>query len=285
MKETNKNLMLAFTYESQARIRYELYAGIAKKEEFLLISKIFRGIADQEREHANWNYLLLQKLRKHEIFEKLTFEIESTTAYGTTVDNLASAIEDEFFQWNEMYPKFAQIAKEEGFLKIGKKLEDIAKDEKSHYHRFQMLLELVKGGVLMNHNEIKIWKCIECGFEVAKDELNDNFQCPSCNHFKPYFQKQILRLSQDPDKEKIYWVCMECDYEAKMNELPNKFSCPTCGRSKAYFRRKASKYNDYHISLRKPETAIWTCLECGNEEEVEMPDQWQCPKCGAPSAK
>lgn len=242
-------------------------------------------IADQEREHANLNYILLQKLRKHEIFEKLILEIESTTAYGTTVDNLESAIGDEFFQWNEMYPKFAQIAKEEGFLKIGKKLEDIAKDEKSHYHRFQMLLELVKDGALMNHNEIKIWKCIECGFEVAKDELNDKFQCPSCNHFKPYFQKLILRLSQDPDKEKIHWVCMECGYEAIMNELPDKFNCPTCGRPKAYFRRKASKYNDHQISLRKPETAIWTCLECGNEEEVEMPDQWQCPKCGAPSDK
>lgn len=285
MKETPRNLMVAFTYESQARNRYELFAGIAKKEDLFLISKIFRDIADQEREHANWNYLLLQKLRKHVLFGKLSLEIESTTTYGTTANNLASAVEDEFFQWNEMYPKFAQIAKKERYYKLGKKLGDIAKDEKSHYHRFQMLLELLKNGALINQNEIKIWKCIECGFEVAKDELNDNFQCPSCNHFKPYFQRVILRLSQDLDNEKIYWVCMECGYEAILKDLPSKFVCPTCGRSKAYFRRKASKYKDYQGFLRKQEKAIWICLECGNEEEIDMPDQWQCPKCGSPSAK
>ena len=285
MKETIKNLMLAFTYESQARNRYELYAGVAKREEYLLVSNSFRDIADQEREHANWSYVLLQKLRKHEIFEKLLLEIESTTVYGATADNLTSAIEDEFFQWNEMYPKFAQIAKKEGYLEIGKKLGDIVKDDKSHYHRFQMLLELLKDGALIDHNEIKIWKCIECGYEVAKDELNDNFQCPSCDHFKPYFQKLTLKLGQDPEKEKIYWVCMECGYEAKMTKLPDKFNCPTCGRSKAYYRRKSSKYSDGNISLRKTEKAIWTCLECGNEEEVEMPDRWQCPKCGTPPVK
>ncbi|MHA2180465.1 MAG: ferritin family protein [Promethearchaeota archaeon] len=281
MKETIKNLMLVFTYESQSRNQYELYAGIAKKEEFYLVSKIFREIADQEREHANWSYVSLQKLRKHEMFEKLLLEINSTTVYGTTIDNLTSAIEDKFLRWNEMYPEFAQIAKKEGNLEAEMMLMDMINNEKSHYHRFQMLLELVKSGLFMNQNEIKIWKCIECGYEVAQDELSDTFQCPSCDHFKPYFQKLTLMLDRDVNNEKTYWVCMECGYEAIMKKIPNNFKCPTCGRSKAYFRRKSAKYKDYHISLKKTEKAIWTCLECGNKEEVEMPSNWECPKCGA----
>jgi len=277
--------MLVFTYESQAQNRYELYAAIAKKEEIPLISKIFKDIADQKREYAKWSYVILHKLGKQEEFGKILLTIESSTVYGTTIDNLTSAIEDEFFQWNERYPKFTQIAKKEDFLEIGKKLADIAKDEKNHYHRFQMLLELVKNNRLLNQQEIKIWKCLECGYEIAKDELNDNFQCPSCDHLKPYFQKLILKLDQDSDKDKIYWVCMECGYEAIMNELPNRYNCPTCGRSKAYFRRKSSKYKDNHVSLKKTEKAIWTCLDCGNEEEVEMASNWECPKCGASSSK
>lgn len=30
------------------------------------------------------------------------------------------------------------------------------------------------------------------------------------------------------------------------------------------------------------EKAIWTCLECGNEEEIEMPEGWNCSVCGYP---
>ena len=284
MKDTNKNLMYAFMCESQARNRYELYAKTAKNEGFMLFSKIFREIADQEREHANWNYLLLQKLKKDEFFENLKVEIESATTYGTTIENLESAIKEELYQWREMYPTFAQIAKNDGYSDISKKLSDIAEVEKGHYNRFQMLLGLAKDNALLKRGEINVWKCIECGYEIAKDELDDNFQCPSCHQYKPYFQKHILRLVQD-DAERIFWVCMECGYEVLMKEVPDSFRCPSCSRSKAYFRRKAIKIDDYKLSLKETEKAIWICLECGNEEEVEMPEGWQCSICGYPTTK
>ncbi len=285
MKETVKNLMQAFVYESQARNRYELYSKTARNEGLMLFSNFFEEIADQEREHATWNYLLLQRLKKDEVFENLKVEIESTTVYGTTIENLKSAIKEEAFEFRQMYPNFAKIAKEEGYSEIAKKINDIVKIERNHFNRLQMLLQLAKDDSLLKRSKINVWKCIECGFEVPRDELPDNFQCPSCKHFKPYFQKHVLTLVQEDDAEKILWVCMECGYEVVMNELPDKFQCPSCNRSKAYFRRRSLKPDHYKVSVKETEKAIWKCIECGYEVVMnELPDKFQCPSCNRSKA-
>lgn len=50
--ETEKNLLTAFSGESQARNRYTYFASEAKKEGFEQISAIFTETADNEKEHA-----------------------------------------------------------------------------------------------------------------------------------------------------------------------------------------------------------------------------------------
>jgi rubredoxin len=76
---------------------------------------------------------------------------------------------------------------------------------------------------------------------------------------------------------------MECGYEVGIEELPEDWKCVSCSRSKAYFKRKSIKPKDYRIYSREPEKAHWVCLECGNEEEIDMPVGWKCPKCGFPN--
>lgn len=76
------------------------------------------------------------------------------------------------------------------------------------------------------------------------------------------------------------WECMECGYEIMVEELPNDWKCASCGRSKAYFKRKTRKQKQESISVKTTEKALWVCLECGNEEEINMPVGWKCPKCG-----
>ncbi|MEI6171878.1 MAG: DNA polymerase, partial [bacterium] len=49
---TEKNLMAAFAGESQARNRYTYFSGVAKKEGYEQISRLFQETADQEKEHA-----------------------------------------------------------------------------------------------------------------------------------------------------------------------------------------------------------------------------------------
>lgn len=50
--QTEKNLLISFAGESQARNRYTYFASVAKKEGYVQISAIFEETANQEKEHA-----------------------------------------------------------------------------------------------------------------------------------------------------------------------------------------------------------------------------------------
>lgn len=50
--KTEKNLMEAFSGESQARTKYTYYASQAKKEGYEQIAEIFMETAENEKEHA-----------------------------------------------------------------------------------------------------------------------------------------------------------------------------------------------------------------------------------------
>jgi len=63
MEKTIKNLAAAFIGESQARNRYTLYSGIAKKEGYEKIAGIFETTANQEREHAKWLMRMINELK------------------------------------------------------------------------------------------------------------------------------------------------------------------------------------------------------------------------------
>ena len=58
--QTEKNILTAFSGESQARNRYTYFASQAKKEGYVQISHIFEETADQEKEHAKRLFKLLE---------------------------------------------------------------------------------------------------------------------------------------------------------------------------------------------------------------------------------
>ena len=58
--QTEKNLLIAFAGESQARNRYGFFASKAKDEGFQAIGKIFTETAEQEREHASRLFKFLE---------------------------------------------------------------------------------------------------------------------------------------------------------------------------------------------------------------------------------
>ena len=108
--KTEKNLMEAFAGESQARNKYTYFASKAKKEGYVQISKIFEETANNEKEHA-----------------KIWFKLLQGGSIGTTSENLKAAAEDENYEWTDMYARFAQEAKEEGFNDIACLFEAVAK--------------------------------------------------------------------------------------------------------------------------------------------------------------
>ena len=58
--QTEKNLLIAFAGESQARNRYTYFASQAKKDGYVEMQKAFEEIANQEKEHAKRLFKFLE---------------------------------------------------------------------------------------------------------------------------------------------------------------------------------------------------------------------------------
>ncbi|MBN2401034.1 MAG: rubrerythrin family protein [Spirochaetes bacterium] len=177
---TEKNLLIAFSGESQARNRYTYFASVAKKEGYEQISAIFLDSADQEKEHAKREFKFLEG-----------GDLEITAAFpagiiGDTAANLKAAAAGEHYEWTEMYPDFAKIAEEEGFEELAGIFRSIAIAEEHHERRYLTLLNNLKDGKLFNRDQKVKWKCRNCGY--IHEGMSAPERCPACDHPQAYFQ-------------------------------------------------------------------------------------------------
>ena len=166
--KTEKNLMEAFSGESQARNKYTYYASQAKKDGYVQISKLFEETANNEKEHA-----------------KIWFKLLHGGSVGSTTENLEDAAAGENYEWTDMYAKFAGEAREEGFDDIALLFENVAKIEKDHEERYRKLLENIKKEEVFKKSEPVVWECANCGFSYTGDTAID--VCPVCKHPQSYF--------------------------------------------------------------------------------------------------
>ena len=178
--QTEKNLLTAFAGESQARNRYTYYASQAKKEGYVQISNAFEETAAQEKEHAKRLFKYLEG-----------GEVEITAAFpagviGSTAENLKEAAGGENYEWNEMYPGFAKVAREEGFKEIANTFAAIGIAEKQHERRFQGFLENLESGTVFKKAEPVVWRCLNCGYVEEGKEAPE--MCPSCDHPRDHFE-------------------------------------------------------------------------------------------------
>ena len=190
MKETPKKLFAAYVGESQARNRYTFFASIAKKEGYVLISRIFQETADQEREHGLNFYKMLQEFKKEEDFDDFLVNEMYPTTYGKTIENLKSAVNGETMEYTKLYPDLADTAEKEGYPHIAERTRAIARAEQHHAERYGKLLKLIGDDAFFKRGEKVVWVCLECGYEVELDELPEDFVCPSCSHPRSYFRKK-----------------------------------------------------------------------------------------------
>jgi len=179
--QTEKNLLHSFAGESQARMRYNYFASVAKKEGYEQIAAIFNETADQEKEHAK---------RFFKFLEGGMVEITATFpagVIGTTAENLKAAAEGEHEEWSDAYPKFAEIAEQEGFIEVAKVFRAIASVEAEHEKRYLTLLELVETNKVFERDEAIVWQCRNCGFVLTGKRAP--LKCPACAHPQAYFEK------------------------------------------------------------------------------------------------
>ena len=166
---TETNLLAAFAGESQARTKYTFYASQAKKDGYEQIAELFELTASNEKEHA-----------------KMWFKILKGGKVPDTVANLKDAAAGENFEWTDMYPKFAEEARQEGFDDIAALFDGVAAIEKEHELRYKKLLENVENGLVFSKDGDKIWVCRNCGHICVGKEAPE--VCPVCAHPRSYFE-------------------------------------------------------------------------------------------------
>ena len=155
--KTEKNLMAAFSGESEARNKYTYFASVAKKEGFEQIAAIFLDTANNEKEHA-----------------KMWFK--ELGALGDTATNLKAAAEGENYEWTDMYATFAKEAEEEGFTELAAKFRMV----------YLKLLNNVEMQQVFEKAEETMWECRNCGHLVIGKKAPQI--CPVCKHPQSFFE-------------------------------------------------------------------------------------------------
>lgn len=178
--QTEKNILTAFSGESQARNRYTYFASKAKKEGYVQISAIFEETANQEKEHAK---RLFKMLEGGEVEISATFP---AGVIGTTLENLEEAAGGENYEHTVMYPEFAKKAREEGFPDIAGIFMAIANAEKQHEKRYRDLMANISAGRVFKRDEKVTWRCRNCGYLHEGTEAPET--CPACAHAQAHFE-------------------------------------------------------------------------------------------------
>ena len=167
MSKTVENLQEAFAGESQANQKYRAFADKAEQEGMPNIARLFRTTAEAERVHAAGHLKALEEI-------------------GSTADNLRAGAAGEHYEWTDMYPSFAKVAREEGFDSIAKVFESIAVAEKQHERRYVELAANIENDKVFKKEQPVTWRCINCGYVHNGTESPD--RCPACAHPQAHFE-------------------------------------------------------------------------------------------------
>ncbi len=162
---TKQNLQNAFAGESQAHMKYLIFAERAEKEGKPNIARLFRAISFAEKVHATGHFKVLSKV-------------------GDTVKNLEAAIVGETFEVNEMYPAYYEEAKKQGEKDAERTTHYALEAEKIHAQMYENAKKAAEKGKDLQLKEVYI--CPVCGY--TKEGEPEEF-CPVCGVKKEKFIK------------------------------------------------------------------------------------------------
>jgi rubrerythrin len=154
---TASNLRSAFAGESQAHMRYLIFADKAEQEGFPNVARLFKAIAYAERVHATSHFNVLKDL-------------------GQTADNLGAAIGGETYEVEEMYPAFVAVAELQEEKAAIRSNSWALEAEKIHAVLYGLAKAAVEDG--NDAEEGSIFVCSVCGHTVRGDAPD---RCPICN--------------------------------------------------------------------------------------------------------
>jgi rubrerythrin len=156
-KMTEANLKEAFAGESQAHMKYLIFADKAEREGFSEVARLFQAIAYAERVHA-------------------TNHLRQLDGIKDTLTNLQVAIDGENYENEEMYPTFGVVAKFQEHKGATRSFHYAEEAEKIHEVMYKDAKKRVESGKDIEKAE-GIWVCSVCGHTHIGDQPD---KCPVC---------------------------------------------------------------------------------------------------------
>ncbi|MGB2926476.1 MAG: rubrerythrin family protein [Limnothrix sp.] len=216
---TVKNLEAAFGGESEANRKYLFFADVAKKLGMGDLAKLFRETANQETEHAFAHFRLLHP----------ELVIDDVSALSDADKNkiaarcLELAIAGETYEYETMYPGFADQAKkdeDEGAVAEFEEQEAESKEHAQAFHsaakNFGLLTSIEQHHANQYTDALKVLD----GGDVAKRQTGQKWICKQCSMiYDPE--------AGDPDSG----IAPGTPFE----EIPDDWKCPICGAVKKSF--------------------------------------------------
>lgn len=167
--ETYHNLQAAYHGELIASAKYELYRHQAEEDGYQQIGNTFQETSGNEREHAE---IWLKQLNGGKV--------------PHTLENLREAAAGENYEWNTMYPEYADTAMKEGYPEIARLFLGVAKIENNHDGRFETLAWNIESNQVFCRKYEAVWICLNCGNLVWANCAPD--PCPICGYPQGYYQ-------------------------------------------------------------------------------------------------
>lgn len=153
---TQANLKAAFAGESQAHVKYSIFAEKAERDGYPEVARLFRAIAFAERVHA-------------------TNHLRELRGIGDTVANLEEAKAGENYENAEMYPAFDAVAKLQEEKGAQRTIRYALEAEKIHEVMFGDAKEAVAAG--KDIASAPVFICPVCGHTIIGEPPD---KCPVC---------------------------------------------------------------------------------------------------------
>jgi rubrerythrin len=163
--KTVENLKAAFAGESQAHMKYMIFADKAEQEGLRNIARLFSAVSFAERVHATAHH-------------GVVFGIRPTT------ENLDAALAGEVYEVEKMYPEFRAAAEAEGEHAAVNAIRYAVEAEKIHAGLYARAKQAAASGKDLPIGDVHV--CPVCG-HTAEGGAPD--RCPVCGTKKEMFRK------------------------------------------------------------------------------------------------
>jgi rubrerythrin len=164
-KMTERNMSDAYAGESQAFMKYNIWADKAENEGKKGVAKLFRAISHAEKVHATNHWRALGMIKG-------------------TKENLERAIEGERYEVEEMYPVFKAVAEYQKERAAVQATDYALEAEKVHAKMYEKAKDAVEAGKDIQVGDIYV--CPVCGYTMEGSAPD---KCPICGARKDSFKK------------------------------------------------------------------------------------------------